>query len=111
MTFGHPAGVAVSAGRPCGRRGHGRVVSVVRLTRRRDHRSDSLGAFHERRSSSARTLSEFERDVGTLRDRLDGIERPLSKKPFDRSRPDPRRGFDHDYRPRLDRDIGHGLGR
>jgi hypothetical protein len=81
------------------------------LTKRRDHRSDSLGAFHERRSSSARTLSEFERDVGTLRDRLDGIERPLSKKPFDRSRPDPRRGFDHDYRPRLDRDIGHGLGR
>jgi hypothetical protein len=85
--------------------------AVRELTRRRDCRVESLDEFHRRQTSSARTLSEFERDLDALRDHLDGIERPSAamgqaERSFRR-----RGGLDYHHDHGIGPDLDLGLGR
>jgi hypothetical protein len=91
--------------------------SMEELTRRRDRRSESLDDLHRYRNSSARTLGEFEQDIDTLRNHLDGIE-PLSefRARAENSVLRMRGGLDNDHDRCIHdhgirRDLGHGLGR
>jgi hypothetical protein len=87
-------------------------AAIEDLRTRRDTVTDRLQESKERETTSARSLSEFEREMYAHRDHLDGIEPPAiaqgrTERSVRRFGGDLDRG--HDYG--IARDLGHGLGR
>jgi hypothetical protein len=87
-------------------------AAIEDLRTRRDNVADRPDKSKERSTMSARSLSEFERDMYAQRDHLDGIEQSSVSRDLARqSRVGVPGALDHEELRGISRDISHGLGR
>jgi hypothetical protein len=86
-------------------------AAIEDLRIRRDNVADRLDESKERSATSARSLSEFERDMYVHRDHLDGIEQPAAGREVRRPRLPVKSGLDSSYEYGLGMDLDGGMGR